>query len=224
MIGAFAVVAFSHLPLTDHSSGAAFGESSHSDHVRRFEMIEHVAQMSVARLEQRPAPLDGEFVRSMVAARSFKEQQWAVIDDEVILEKSIGRFETILKKRPKSTPADFATGGIQALDRVFGMFIGGPADRQVFKPEPVPNGLDLAEGHAGLSHAPRPGIHAEEDDAFGSGAEPLEIGAMNVPRVIQWVIHMGDRLIEMQWIGLASEATGRVDKRVISHQEEPSRS
>ena len=52
----------------------------------------------------------------------------------------------------------------------------------------------FAEGDAGLRHAPRPRVHAEEEHLFLAAGEAAEVLAMGIPRVFHWVVCVGHRL------------------------------
>ena len=68
--------------------------------------------------------------------------------------------------------------------------------------EPMADGGDFAEGDAGLHHAERPRVHAQEDDLLLGIPEFLQVRFVRRPRVIERVIDMGDRRPELEPIDL----------------------
>ena len=64
--------------------------------------------------------------------------------------------------------------------------------------QPIARSCDLAEGHAGLHHAERAGVHAQKNHPLPAAAIPAEIFRMRRPRVSQRIINVRDRRLEFQ--------------------------
>jgi ABC-type nickel/cobalt efflux system permease component RcnA len=61
-----------------------------------------------------------------------------------------------------------------------------------FNLHPVAHGRNFAEGHAGLHHAERTGIHSEENNALGCVRERAQVGFVPCPGVIERVVNKSD--------------------------------
>ena len=58
--------------------------------------------------------------------------------------------------------------------------------------EPVLNGINFSERNAGLRHSERPGVHADENNAFLRCGISTQVGFVCFPRVIKRVVNIGD--------------------------------
>ena len=75
----------------------------------------------------------------------------------------------------------------------------GDVDRFV-DAHPIADSCNFTEGHAGLGHAPWPGIHAEEDDLFFGGPVFLEVGGVRFPCVSEGVVDVGSGRLESELV------------------------
>lgn len=84
-----------------------------------------------------------------------------------------------------------------------GGLVNGGADT-----EEIADGVDFAERDAGLCHAERAGIHAEEDGLF-SGIKKLgEEGLVRGCGVLEGIVDGGDGRVETQGVAVLGELAG----------------
>ena len=76
----------------------------------------------------------------------------------------------------------------EAVDRALGVLVCRLVDALV-DAHPLAHDRDVAEGHAGLGHAPGAGVHAHQDNAFTPGAEAFEVLSVGRPGVVQRVVY-----------------------------------
>ena len=109
--------------------------------------------------------------------------------------KIFGAAKAPGKESPQSPPADFGAFTGKAFDRPFRMFASRFGYGR-FDLQPVTHGIDLAKRHAGLRHAERAGIHAEEDDTFALVAESSQIIFVRRPGVLERVVNVRNGRLE----------------------------
>jgi hypothetical protein len=73
-------------------------------------------------------------------------------------------------------------------------------------PQPIAHKVDLTEGHTRLSHAPRAGIHAQQDDFFAPAAITLKVPRVWFPRVVKRVVDVGDGFGESEAMHLTAQS------------------
>ncbi len=170
----------------------SFGESAHSDDHPWLEMLDRSPQRLVANGFESQAFLREKFIRRSIATRSFEEHEWTVVRHEELIEKPLRRAERVPRPSPQPRPADLTARAGEPLHRPGGMFAARPVDRNV-DPQPVADQADLAEGHAGLSHPPRSGVHTQQDDLAAFLSVSSDICGVAGPGVIQWVVDVFHR-------------------------------
>lgn len=187
-------------------------KASDANYPFRFEDFDGFAEMLIAGPEKLLSFPRRQFVWRSIEAAFFHEGQRAVVHHKMF-GKKIRRFaKTLSEQAPQSLTADFAARTIQSSDDAFGMFRTGLADLRL-KFHPVAHGVDLAEWDSGLNHAPRTGIHAQEDHPLGRAAERPEISFMPGPGVIQRVIDVRHGRAELQCACVVTQPLRRSDER-----------
>lgn len=195
--------------------GALGGEGADADHGVGMEEGLGLAEVGVAKGEERGAFGGGEFIGGEIGAGGGHEDEGAIIGDEMVLKKGVGGAEAFGEETPKSAAAHFTSGAVEAEDGTLGKFLGGAIDRAL-EAEPVTDGVDFAEGHAGLGHAEGTGVHAEEDHPFPGVGIAEQVGLVDGPGVVERVIDVGHRRGEGQSGGGLAEVRGGGDQRVGS--------
>lgn len=179
------------------AQSSLFGESTDADDPFGLQGGDDSTQMRIAGDFHDGSFGGGELVRCVIAATGLDEHERAVVGNEVVFEKGLRCAETLRKQPPEPPAADFRLWAVEADDaplRVLAFrFAHGLVDAH-----PVAHGGDLAKGHAGLSHAKRSGVHADEDDTFGAAAKAPQIRLVRRPGVIERLIHIFDRRGEAQ--------------------------
>lgn len=174
-------------------------ELANSDNPLGFERGQDGTQVLVARAEESSLFGAGKFVGRAIGSALFQERERAVVEDEVRFEKLVGRSEALREEFPESLTADLCSRAGEAGDEPLRVFGRRFSDRG-FDAQPVAHGRDLAEGHAGLRHAERAGIHAEKDDALPRGAIFSDVNFVRGPCVIERVVNVRDRRGKLQAI------------------------
>lgn len=122
-------------------------------------------------------------------------------------EEIIGVGKSFCEESPKATTADLGAFAVKAGDRSLGVFRIRFADR-AGEAHPITGGRDFAKGNSRLSHAVGPGVHAEEEDAFLALAEAVQVVAVAIPSVVEWIVGAGDGLGELEVAELFAEGVG----------------
>src|SRR5262245_14687252 len=74
---------------------------------------------------------------------------------------------------------------------------------------PIPDRADFAEGHSGLNHAERSGIHSKKDHSLAAVGKLPQISLVAAPRIAERIIDVCDRSLESDAIdGSAKSARG----------------
>jgi len=108
--------------------------------------------------------------------------------DEVLGEEGLGLAEALLEQAPETTSAHLGAMAGEPGHLLAGMLLVGSTDRPL-ETHPVTDGGDLAERHAGLGHAERSGIHAEEEDLLRAGSrKATQVGLVRGPSIVQRLI------------------------------------
>jgi len=168
--------------------------------------------MGVARGKQGIAFGREQFVRRAISSGAFHENERTIIDHEMFLEEIRGGFEFLREQSPQPLTADFAAGAIKTDDASFGMFQIGLADFGG-DAEPIAHGRDFTEGHSGLCHAERPGIHPKKKHALAGISVLAEVGFVRGPGVIQWIVDVRNRGSETQAVNGIAKAFGGLNER-----------
>src|SRR5215472_1852411 len=160
--------------LRERDLRALLGEAADAEHAARREHAHRLAQRFVAVLGDRALLVARELVERQVAAGLLEEKQRTVVGDEEAREERLGRAEALPRPAPEPLAADFGAMAIEAGDRTLGMFARGLADLRT-NAEPVAHARDLAERNAGLRHAERPGVHADDEHLLRRRRVPSDI-------------------------------------------------
>ncbi len=175
--------------------------------------------MFIASVEERCGFVRGEFVRCAIACGRFHEHEWAIVGHEMVSKKRVCGFVPISEQAPKSSTTDFTARTVEAEDGPFGVFVFWFFDGSV-DVEKIACCGNFAEGDAGLCHAPRPGVHAQEQYAFGRVGELFEVLLMGGPGVVERVIDMRDRVREGEFVHISAEGFGGVDDALVERHDE----
>src|SRR5699024_7606076 len=81
-------------------------------------------------------------------------------------------------------------------------------------PAPVAHHTHIPERYARLRHAPGAGVHPHKDDARLFAREPLQIGPLPVPGIVQRVVDMA-RASELERIDIAPELAGQARDGIL---------
>ena len=108
--------------------------------------------------------------------------------DEVFGEKGLSLSEAFLEQTPETAAAHLGPVAGETGDLLAGMLLVWTTDRHL-QPHPLAHGGDLPERHAGLGHAERPGIHAEEEDLLRAGSrKATQVGLVRSPSIVQRLV------------------------------------
>jgi len=108
--------------------------------------------------------------------------------DEVFGEKGLSLSEAFLEQTPETAAAHLGPVAGETGDLLAGMLLVGTTDRHL-QPHPIPHGGDLAERHAGLSHAERAGVHAQEKHLpRAGGGKATQVGLVRSPSIVQRLV------------------------------------
>ena len=166
------------------------GITADADNRANAEGFDHHAQQLVALLVHRRHDLGRKLLRDDVTTllRILEEEERAVVVDQVIGEEGLGLAEAFLEEPPEASAADFRTMAGKAGHLLAGMLLVRASDRHL-QAHPIPDGGDLPERHAGLSHAEGSRIHAQEEHLLGTRSRvATQIGLVRGPGVIERLV------------------------------------
>ena len=155
------------------------------------------AQRRIAGRVQPLAVRCRKLVRRAIAPARLHEAQRAVVPDEKPVEERLGGPEPVPRPPPQPPSAHLAARALEPEHRALGVFAIGAAD-PLLDPDPVAHRLDLAEGHAGLHHAVRPRVHAQQQQAPPRAAGPGQETPGGLAGVSQRIVDVRNRRPEGQ--------------------------
>lgn len=159
--------------------------------------------MSVAGCKKSGAFRSSEFVGSAISTGFFHEDQRTIVGYEVVREKIGGVWIDFFEEPPEASTRDFRLLTGKAFDDPFRVFIVWFVDGSL-DTHPIADMFDFAERDSGLTHAPRPRIHAQKEYLFFSIPKFVEILAMRFPSVVKRVVDMGDWFAEREGVDFRS--------------------
>lgn len=189
---------------------AVFRKAAHSHEKCGLHVADGFGEVAQAGIFNRLHFGGGEFVRCEIGTRFAHPDQRAVVEDEVVGEEIAGIREAFGEQSPEAATTDFRARAGESFNRSFWVFSCGFSDGG-FDFHPVAHGGDLTKRNTGLGHAEGARIHAEEQHAFGGGAEAVEVRLVRLPGVVERVIGVGNRWGEGESGEFAGEASGRFD-------------
>lgn len=141
--------------------------------------------------------LGGKFVGRQVTSGLDEKRKRAIVRDEKVLEEVFRGFVCFLGPSPKTSAADFAPGAVQPANRYFRMFV----DRFSYLAvqfQPAFHGIHLAKRNTGLHHAPRSGVHSQEDGFSRFRSITNDVLLMKLAGIDQRVVDTGNGRRETQ--------------------------
>ena len=106
----------------------------------------------------------------------------------MIGEEGFGLPEALLAETPQTATADLRTVTGEARHLLARVLFLRTSDRHL-QTHPVPDGGDLPERHAGLSHSEGAGVHAQEEHLLRPRSRVVsQIGLVRGPSVVQRLI------------------------------------
>src|SRR5690606_11947106 len=126
----------------------------------RLQYVAHRRQSPVTRFEERFTLGERQLVRSYVLAALSHEHEWAIINDEELVEEPLGHPKTLFGPAPQPCAADLAPQAIETLDWPRRMFNVRPVDAAT-NLQPVAHQRDLSKRNTDLRHSKRSGIHTQ---------------------------------------------------------------
>src|SRR5205814_4583222 len=147
--------------------GALRGEVVAADEPLGFEKTNDLAQMFVARGEERGTFGERKFIRCAIATGALEEGERTVVHHEMLSKECSGVAKARYEQIPQALAANLASRAGESGHESFGMLARGAADF-CFDPKPIAHGRNLTKRDAGLRHAERTRIHAEKQDALSS--------------------------------------------------------
>ena len=145
-------------------AGPRLGITSHADDGTDAERLNHDPEQLITLLVHGRHDLAGQLLRDDISSLFgiLKEEQRAVVVDEVLGEERLGFTKALLKQAPESATAYLGAMAGETSDLLGRMLPLRSTDRHL-ESHPVTDGGNLAERDARLRHAERPGVHPQEE-------------------------------------------------------------
>ncbi len=192
--------------------GALLREVADADDMRWGERRDDLDERVVAGGEERLTLGRGQLLGDAVGAALLDEGERAVVGDEGPGEEPIGAAEQLFEEPPQALAGDLGATAREALDRALGVLRGRYADGGG-DADPIAYGGDLAKRDAGLHHAERARVHADEEHATGRVAVAIEVDAMGGRSVDERVVDDRDRGREREAIEARDQVLVDRDER-----------
>lgn len=186
------------IPGLEYSAAAFLSKAADANQPFGLQYLQQASQMLVTDIFQGPPRIGWKLIGGDIASRAFHENQRAIIDDEMLLKKCLGRCKLLLEQSPQAAAGNFASRAVPALNGTLGMLAQRSADGSIDFQE-FADGRYFTKGNACLSHPPRPGIHAQEKNATTGQRVPLPKLTMRFPGVFQRVVDPGNACVEPQF-------------------------
>ena len=177
---------------------AFFGEGADADEEFRIEDDERPLEGVVTCRKERGLLALAQFVRRKILTARFHKDERAVVQHGESLKKRFRGYESVSRKAPKTRAAHFASFTVESNNGAFGVLAIGLADVPADADE-VAHEIHLTEWNTGLRHAPRSGVHPQQDRSHLFARELLHVGSGRLTCVNERIVDVSNRRIERQF-------------------------
>jgi hypothetical protein len=190
--------------------GALGSKIAYADDPFRLKNVHDLAQMFVARGEQRGAFRCRQFIWGAIPAAALHKSEWAIIHHNVLLKKFFSGTESLGEKSPQPLTTDLAALTRESDYESLRVLTCRTTDLGL-DPEPIADGGDLTERDAGLDHAERARIHPEKDHPFRCVGITAQVSFVCRPGIIEWVVNVRDGWSEVELAYGGAKTQGGLD-------------